>query len=92
MDNGSAALVGSLSTGRKLWHPWPSKHRGFVIGPTTLSYKNDQVTETATKKPNTTAVHIGLQRKSMLASGESRKEATGSSEVLSAKAKTRIGF
>ena len=28
----------------------------------------------------------------MSAGGESRKEATGSSEVLSAKAKTRIGF
>ena len=67
---------------------WPSKHRGFGIGPTTLSCKKNQVRETATKEPHTTAVHIGLQRKSMSASGESRKEATGSSEVLSAKAKT----
>ena len=49
--------------------------------------------DTATKQPTTTAVRIGLQRKSMIASGESRKEATGRSEVLSAfKAKTRIGF
>ena len=86
-------MVGGLSTGRKLWHPWPSKHRGFGIGPTTLSCKKNQVTETAIKEPNTTAVRIGLQRKSMLASGESRKKATGRSEVLSAfKAKTRIGF
>ena len=64
---------------------------GDSEGPTTLSCKKNQVRETATKEPHTTAVHIGLQRKSMIASGESRKEDTGRSEVLSAKAKTRIG-
>jgi len=55
------------------------------IGPTTLSCKKNFVTETATKESNTTAVRRDLQAKSIIASGESRKEAADLKEVQKAK-------